>query len=232
MFEPCGFRREAFYPVLRHGRGDADRLRRLQGGAARRRALSTAEALENNQVVDALADEEGAPRAGRLRRQPARPADRDRRPRHRDVASPATRSARSGSRAPAWRRATGTRPTKPKRTFTPISTDTGEGPFLRTGDLGFLHDGELFITGRLKDLIIIRGLNHYPQDIELTVGKSHPRLRPGNGAAFTVEIGRTRAAGRRAEIERRQAARAATACSRRFAATWPPSTNCRSMPSC
>ncbi len=62
--------------------------------------------------------------------------------------------------------------------------DTGEGPFLRTGDLGFLQDGELFVTGRLKDLIIIRGLNHYPQDIELTVGNSHPRLRPGSGAAL------------------------------------------------
>jgi len=62
------------------------------------------------------------------------------------------------------------------------------GPFLRTGDLGFLQDGELFITGRLKDLIIIRGQNHYPQDIELTVEKSHPALRPGCGAAFAVEV--------------------------------------------
>ncbi|MEG3436744.1 hybrid fatty acyl-AMP ligase/type I polyketide synthase [Pannus brasiliensis CCIBt3594] len=63
-----------------------------------------------------------------------------------------------------------------------------EGPFLRTGDLGFLQDGELFITGRLKDLIIIRGRNHYPQDIELTVESSHPAIREGCGAAFAVEI--------------------------------------------
>ncbi|HLX08230.1 MAG TPA: fatty acyl-AMP ligase [Thermoanaerobaculia bacterium] len=62
-------------------------------------------------------------------------------------------------------------------------------PFMRTGDLGFLDDGELFVTGRLKDLIIIRGRNLYPQDIELTVERSHPALRPGCGAAFSVEIG-------------------------------------------
>jgi len=64
----------------------------------------------------------------------------------------------------------------------------GEGPFLRTGDLGFLHQGELFITGRLKDLIIIHGSNHYPQDIEFTVGHSHPALASGSGAAFSVDI--------------------------------------------
>jgi acyl-CoA synthetase (AMP-forming)/AMP-acid ligase II/acyl carrier protein len=61
------------------------------------------------------------------------------------------------------------------------------GTFLRTGDLGFLRHGELFVTGRLKDLIIIRGLNHYPQDIERTVEDSHPALRPAAGAAFSVE---------------------------------------------
>ena len=64
----------------------------------------------------------------------------------------------------------------------------GEGPFFRTGDLGFLSDGEVFITGRLKDLIIVRGLNHYPHDIEQTVETSHAALRPSAGAAFAVEI--------------------------------------------
>ncbi|HIP72711.1 MAG TPA: non-ribosomal peptide synthetase, partial [Anaerolineae bacterium] len=63
----------------------------------------------------------------------------------------------------------------------------GDGPFLRTGDLGFLHEGELFIAGRAKDLIIIRGRNLYPQDIELTVEAAHPALRPGCGAAFSIE---------------------------------------------
>ncbi|MBI3895678.1 MAG: fatty acyl-AMP ligase [Acidobacteria bacterium] len=67
-------------------------------------------------------------------------------------------------------------------------TRSVQGPFLRTGDLGFLNDGELFITGRLKDLIIIRGQNHYPEDIERTVEQSHPALRPGCCAAFSVDI--------------------------------------------
>lgn len=59
--------------------------------------------------------------------------------------------------------------------------------FLRTGDLGFLLEGELFITGRMRDLLIIRGQNHYPHDIERTVEKSHPAIRPACAAAFTVE---------------------------------------------
>jgi amino acid adenylation domain-containing protein len=65
---------------------------------------------------------------------------------------------------------------------------TGEGPFLRTGDLGFLSGGELYVTGRLKDLIILRGRNLYPQDVELTAERSHPDLQPGGGAAFSVDI--------------------------------------------
>nr|WP_293114129.1 fatty acyl-AMP ligase [Moorena sp. SIO4G3] len=77
---------------------------------------------------------------------------------------------------------------KTQETFDAYLADTGAGPFLRTGDLGFLLDGELFVTGRIKDVIIIRGQNHYPQDIELTVQNSHPALRPHCGAAFTVEF--------------------------------------------
>ncbi len=60
--------------------------------------------------------------------------------------------------------------------------------WLRTGDLGFLDRGELFITGRVKDLIILRGRNHYPQDIELAAERAHPALRAGSGAAFAVEV--------------------------------------------
>lgn len=60
--------------------------------------------------------------------------------------------------------------------------------YLRTGDLGFLLDKELFVTGRIKDLIIIRGANHHPQDIEDTVYESHPALEANGGAAFSAEV--------------------------------------------
>ena len=72
--------------------------------------------------------------------------------------------------------------------FRAYTADRKKGPFLRTGDLGFIFEGELFISGRLKDLIIIGGHNHYPEDIELTVEKAHCALRPGCGAAFSVDI--------------------------------------------
>jgi len=61
-------------------------------------------------------------------------------------------------------------------------------PFLRTGDLGFLHNNELFVTGRCKDLIIINGKNHYPQDIELTTTTAHPKIMSCTAAAFSVDI--------------------------------------------
>ncbi|EDX87497.1 AMP-binding enzyme, putative [Synechococcus sp. PCC 7335] len=67
-------------------------------------------------------------------------------------------------------------------------TAAGEGPFLRTGDMGFLQGDELFITGRLKDVIILWGNNHYPHFIETTVEKSHPTLRPAGVAVFGVAV--------------------------------------------
>lgn len=67
-------------------------------------------------------------------------------------------------------------------------TATGDGPFLRTGDMGFVHEGNLYITGRLKDVIVIRGANYYPNDIELSVEQSHPALNSSGAAAFAVDV--------------------------------------------
>lgn len=68
-------------------------------------------------------------------------------------------------------------------------TSDSHGPFLRTGDLGFTERGRLFVTGRLKDVLIVRGVKHYPQDLELTAEHAHPALRPGCCAAFAVDNG-------------------------------------------
>jgi acyl-CoA synthetase (AMP-forming)/AMP-acid ligase II len=77
-------------------------------------------------------------------------------------------------------------PEATKEIFGACIQGSGEGPFLRTGDLGFMIKRELFVTGRIKDLIIIRGWNHYPQDIEITIENSHPALRAGSCAAFSI----------------------------------------------
>jgi acyl carrier protein len=61
------------------------------------------------------------------------------------------------------------------------------GGYLRTGDLGFFHEGELFICGRLKDLIIVGGRNYYPQDIEATAEAVSEAIRPGCSAAFSID---------------------------------------------
>ncbi|MBV8664381.1 MAG: AMP-binding protein, partial [Hyphomicrobiales bacterium] len=73
------------------------------------------------------------------------------------------------------------------QTFRQSPRDADEPHFLRTGDLGFVWNKELFVAGRLKDLIISRGRNLYPQDLELTVKDCHPAFRTVNGAAFSVE---------------------------------------------
>ncbi len=79
-------------------------------------------------------------------------------------------------------------PDRTAASFAARLADSGRGPFMRTGDLGFVVDGELFINGRLKDMLIIRGQNHYPQDIELTVEACHPAFRQNGCAAFSVSM--------------------------------------------
>src|SRR5262249_19365016 len=74
-----------------------------------------------------------------------------------------------------WRR-----PDESAVTFT-ARTASGDGPFLRTGDLGLMSDGQLYVAGRIKDVLIIRGQNYYPQDIEATVERSGAQVRAGSG---------------------------------------------------
>lgn len=87
-----------------------------------------------------------------------------------------------GVAAGYWQRSDATTETFQAR----LQGEPQAGPYLRTGDLGFMQAGELYITGRIKDLIIIRGTNHYPQDIEWTVQQLSPALRPDYGAAFSI----------------------------------------------
>jgi acyl-CoA synthetase (AMP-forming)/AMP-acid ligase II len=180
-FAPCGFRREAFSPC--YGLAEATLM-----VAGRRPALPfvrsvNAAALEEGHVVSA---EPGAPGARPFvscggpwldtRIVIARPETMTRCPP--DSVGEiwvAGLSVADGY----WGRSEET-----ERTFRARLGDTGEGPFLRTGDLGFFEGGELFVTGRLKELLIIHGRNHYPQDIEQTVQEVNPGLRAGCGAAF------------------------------------------------
>jgi phthiocerol/phenolphthiocerol synthesis type-I polyketide synthase C len=109
------------------------------------------------------------------------------------IVDPATRRpSRTGEIGEIWlaggsvARGYWRRPAETEETFSAFLSETGGGPFLRTGDLGFQLEDEVFVTGRLKDLIIIRGRNYYPEDIEATVQDGHPALLRGRGAAFSV----------------------------------------------
>lgn len=75
-----------------------------------------------------------------------------------------------------------------RRTFGARLRGSNEGPFLRTGDLGCLRDDQLFVTGRLKDLVIVAGRNHYPVDLEYTVETCHPAIRSHGCAAFAIDV--------------------------------------------
>lgn len=119
------------------------------------------------------------------------------------AALPADRVGEIWVRSPSVGRGYWNKPQATRETFGAYLAD-GQGPFLRTGDLGFMHDGELFVTGRLKDLIIVRGVNRYPQDIELAVEKASPRIQPGGVAAFAVEVKGQERLVIVAEVERRR----------------------------
>ena len=79
-------------------------------------------------------------------------------------------------------------PEATEETFDVTIVGGDDTPYLRTGDLGFMRGDELFVTGRRKDLIVIRGTNHYPQDIEYSVEHAHPTLRRGCVAAFSIDV--------------------------------------------
>lgn len=78
-----------------------------------------------------------------------------------------------------------------RRVFGAVLADVTAGPgaWLRTGDLGTVLDGQLLVTGRLKDLIVVDGRNHYPQDVEATAQDAHPAVRRDRLAAFGVPGG-------------------------------------------
>ena len=97
-----------------------------------------------------------------------------------------------------WRRDEETR-----ETFRAYLAD-GDGPFLRTGDLGALVNGELFVTGRLKDILIVRGMKHYPQDLELTAERQHAAIRAGCSAAFALDAADGEAVALAMEVDPRQ----------------------------
>ena len=77
---------------------------------------------------------------------------------------------------------------KTEKTFNAYIDGTDDGPWLRTGDLGFIHEGQLYVSGRLKDLIIIRGSNFFPDDIERSLENCHEAMRQNASAAFSADI--------------------------------------------
>jgi amino acid adenylation domain-containing protein len=185
-FSSCGFRREAFYPCY----GLAEATLFVSGGergAAPILKLAEKAALEKGEVIEASQAGSSATRLVGCGRTAAdqqlvivNPETLSRCP-HGQVGEIWVKGASVAQGY--WNHEETT-----ARTFAVTIADTGEGPFLRTGDLGVIQNNELFVVGRLKDLIIARGRNHYPHDIEATVQECHPSLRPGCGAAFSVEV--------------------------------------------
>ncbi|ATB42099.1 non-ribosomal peptide synthetase [Cystobacter fuscus] len=182
-FAPAGFRREAFYPCY----GLAEGTLIVSGG--RRAEPPVVRHFERDALLRGearVSSSEGVAMIGcgqSLGDQEVRIVD----PQTLVPCAPG-RVGEIWVRGPSVAQGYWERPEETERTFHARLAGSGEGPYLRTGDLGVLDGGELFVTGRQKDLLIIRGRNHYPQDLELTIERCDPGLRPGCGAAFSVTV--------------------------------------------
>ncbi|MDF0674702.1 MAG: amino acid adenylation domain-containing protein [Nitrospira sp.] len=185
-FGPCGFRREAFYPCYGLAEATLFVAGGERGAAPVVRTVQKA-AMERGRIIDSTRADSSTQRlvgCGRIG------ADQQVM-----IVNPETLSrclqrqvGEIWVKGPSVAQGYWKCPETTALTFAATMADTGEGPYLRTGDLGVSQDGELFVVGRLKDLIIIRGRNHHPQDIETTVQESHSSLKPGCGAAFSIPI--------------------------------------------
>jgi 8-amino-7-oxononanoate synthase/acyl carrier protein len=182
-FARCGFRREAFYPCY----GLAEATLMVAGGD--KHLAPPVRSFDGTRLNDgrAIAAAEGTPGSVRLVGSGASLLEQEI-----VIANPETLAeCLPGHVGEVWvsgpsiAQGYWRRPEATVETFQARLAD-GRGPFLRTGDLGSIVEGELFLNGRLKDLIILRGVNHYPQDLELSTEKAHPDLRPAAGAAFAV----------------------------------------------
>ena len=184
-FAPCGFRAEAFYPCY----GMSETTLFVSGGLKKAKPIIhrvDGIALSQNQVVACKGKKDEVRAIVGCGQSPFGQKIA--------IANPESKTqCQEGEVGEIWVSGANVaqgywqKQQETKATFDAYLADHPE-PFLRTGDLGCLLDGELFVTGRLKDLIIIQGQNHYPQDIELTVHNSHPALRPNCGAAFTLNF--------------------------------------------
>ncbi|HEX8773698.1 MAG TPA: amino acid adenylation domain-containing protein, partial [Pyrinomonadaceae bacterium] len=191
FFEPVGFRRTAWLPCY----GLAEATLMVAGGPAMREPVVKsveARALERNRVVERK-EEAHTKTESKVRRlvSSGRSPDAGQQIR---IVDPELMSECEAEEvgeiwvmSPSVAEGYWNRSEETATTFGARLTDNNDGPYLRTGDLGFIEEGELYITGRVKDLVIIRGVNHYPQDIEWTVAATHASLRSGGGAAFAIE---------------------------------------------
>lgn len=188
-FAPCGFRPEAFYPCY----GMAETTLIATGGAKSAQPILRtvqAEALEQNRAISAQSNPSDDINLRTIVGCGQSLADQKL-----VIVHPETLTSCAPAEVgeiwvsgPSIAQGYWNNSAETERTFHAFLADTREGPFLRSGDLGFVADGELFVTGRLKDIMIINGSNYYPQDIERTVEQSHVLIRPNCSAAFSVEV--------------------------------------------